>query len=374
MKLVLDHTENNVRLVKDTVSKKVSVAMDAREALAAFIAQVVQTVNMQASTTAGLYTDLEFDQNTQASIPLDVYYNEDAGLFSVWSQNMAGGLPSNFVHDVSELKVQTYSLDSAISWGRKHAEAARLNVIAKYLQRLANTIMIKQDFNAWTVVFKALANAVTLNKKHVIRSNTAGIFLLDDLNKLLTRARRINASYNNGTPDPMNGRGITDLIVSPEIMEQVRAFVYEPLNTRNGATVTSGATSIAAPESLREAVYQNAGVQSLFGLSLHELNEFGVGYAYNDLFDRLAGATTYAKADGSNAAAFDASASQLIVGLDASREVLVRPVEVDSDTRGQYTVTPDDQYPVRAEKQGYVVKVEEGRVCVDARPLTGLIV
>lgn len=373
-KITLDRTPEQVQLIQDLVTKDVTKRSDARLALAAFIARVIQEVIPQASTSGAIYSDLTFDQNSDATIPLDLYRDEAAGYFNIWSQAIAGGIPTQVTHGVSEMKVQTFSLDSAISFRYKWAEQSRLDVIAKSLTKLAQEFTIAQDLQAWTVAFTALAAATHNSKKHVVRSNTAGVLLLEDFNKLLTHAKRINASFNNGTPDPSRGRGITDLFVSPEIMEQIRAMAYQPQNTRSGATTTSGATSIAAPESLREQVFRNGGVSELYNISLHELLELGVGYAYNNLFDNLAGATEYVKFDGSGSAAFDGTTSQLLVGVDATRESLIRPVEVNTETRGQYTVEEDDSFVKRSGKFGYFVKVEEGRICIDDRCLLGLIV
>ena len=373
-KITLDRTPEQVQLIQDLVTKDVTKRSDARLALAAFIARVIQEVIPQASTSGAIYSDLTFDQNSDATIPLDLYRDEAAGYFNIWSQAIAGGIPTQVTHGVSEMKVQTFSLDSAISFRYKWAEQSRLDVIAKSLTKLAQEFTIAQDLQAWTVAFTALAAATHNGKKHVVRSNTAGVLLLEDFNKLLTHAKRINASFNNGTPDPSRGRGITDLFVSPEIMEQVRSMAYQPQNTRSGATTTSGATSIAAPESLREQVFRNGGVSELYNISLHELLELGVGYAYNNLFDNLAGATEYVKFDGSSSAVFDGTASQLLVGVDATRESLIRPVEVNTETRGQYTVEEDDSFVKRSGKFGYFVKVEEGRICIDDRCLLGLIV
>ncbi len=374
MKITLNRTPEQLTLLANMVSKDLAVRSAARQAFAEFVAKTVQEVIQQASTTAGIYTDLEFDQNSDATIPLDTYYDENAGLFTIWSQTIQGGLPTNSTQGVSELKLQTYSLDSAISFRNQWVEASRLDVVGKSLTRMAQEFMIRQDYNGWVVLLKALANASNRNKKHVIRADTAGVLILDTLNKLLTRAKRINASFNNGTPDPARTRGITDLYVSPEIMEQVRAIAYQPMNTRAGSVATSGATAIPAPESLREQVFRNGGASELYNITLNEINELGVGFDYNNMFAISAGATTYAKSDESGSATFNGATEQILVGVDKTRDALIRPVQVDSVSRGQLTMEEDDSFTKRSGKMGFFGKVEEGRVCLDARALQGLIV
>lgn len=373
MKITFDKTPEQVALIKNMAAKDKTISEPARESFAAAITPVIQEVILNASTLQGIYRDVPFDQNTEASIPFDTYFDEAAGLFTIWSQNTAGGLPSNFTHSVAELKVQTYTLETAVSFSKKYAAQSRLDVIAKAMTRMANEVQIKQDVNGWLVILKALANATTKSQQHVFRVSTAGLLQPEDFNKLKTRAKRINASYDNGTPDSTSARGVTDLYLSPEAMEQIRAMAYQPVNTRSGAVTASGASSIAAPDSFRSGLFNGGGITSFFDVVLHELNELGKGYKYNTVFDNMAGATTYTTAAGSGSAAFDGAATEIVVGFDASRDALFRPVEINEDSQGQLVVMPDDQFPARSEKFGFYAKVTEGRVIADARAIQGLI-
>jgi hypothetical protein len=372
MKITLNRTPEQVKLVQDLASKNKLVAEAAREALAAFMGPVIQKVINNSSTAAMIYTDLEFDQNTEASIPLDTYYGVGAGQFSVWSQSMAGGLPSNFASGVGELKVQTYNLSSAVSMLKKYAEQSRLDVVSATLTRLGQEILLKQNLNGWLVALSALAGAVTLTKAHTFRAATAGVLDLDTLSKLKTRAKRINASFANGTPDPANANGLTDLFLSPEMTEQIRAIAYNPQNTR-GIPDSNESTVLGAPESIRQEIFRNGGTTELYGITFHELNELGVGYSYNDIARAAFGSTSVTDSAGANGATFSGT-EQILVGVDMSRQGLIRPVEVSGEGRGQLVVSPDDQFVTRAKKLGFVAEVNEGRVVVDSRSLQGLLI
>src|SRR3712207_7001374 len=50
--------------------------------------------------------------------------------------------------------------------------------------------------------------------------------LLHDMNRMMTYLQRMYTSYTGGTPDAATPPGLTDLFVSPEIMEDIRAFAY----------------------------------------------------------------------------------------------------------------------------------------------------
>jgi hypothetical protein len=375
MKIQFEKNPEQIELIKALASENKTVAMQAQEAFAAFISDVVLQVLLQASTAGLVYRDIEFDEDDQPSIPLDLYYGQTEGTISVWSQTVGGGLPSSFVQGMNEMKVNTYRLDSAISMEKRYVRRARLDVVAAGLERMANELLVKQERNAWAVVLKALAEAQTQGKDHVIRTGTDGVFQLDDMNKLWTLIRRINAAYTGGTPSNLQFRGLTDIFVSPEVKEQIRGFAYQPMNTRTGSVgTTQSNTAIALPDGIREEIYRGAGTQEIFGVQIHELLELGFGRKYNDLFGAFSNKTFYAADGSSRSGSFSSSTDDLIVGIDSTRNAFLRPVAIQSESRGQVKVLPDDQFLARSQKVGFYSYVEEGRVVTDARAVVGLLV
>ena len=97
MRLKLKNTLEQVELIKKVGSRNVVESAEAMEALAAFVGPVIQKVLAQAGTAGMIYRDMEYNEDDSPSYPLDLYYNEAAGLVSVWAQNVAGGLPSNYI-------------------------------------------------------------------------------------------------------------------------------------------------------------------------------------------------------------------------------------------------------------------------------------
>lgn len=61
-----------------------------------------------------------------------------------------------------------------------------------------------------------------------------------------------------------------------------------------------------------------------------------------------------------------------MIGVDRTKDALIRPVVLDEGNTGDLSVLVDDQFSVRQNKIGYYGKVEEGRVCIDDRALVGL--
>ena len=391
MRLKLKNTPEQVELIKAMGSKNQLVAREASEAFAAFLGPVIQRVLQQAATAGAIYTDAPFILVEGASYPLYLYYNEtNDGYVSTWSQSVAGGLPtSQDVSAIQELKIATYRLDSAVSITKKYARQARLDVVSKLVERMSQEVLVKQETNAWAVALNALANASTSSVtassvgitglkagSHVIPAATESTFQLADLNKLMTLNKRINQSWAGGTPDAAYSAGITDLYVSPEIKEQIRAFAYQPMNTRAGSTGSGSdtSTSIALPDSIRTDVFNQAGMQEIYGVNIVELNELGIGQKYNTLFDEFDSGSIGPNASSGAHAASLAADDELLVGVDNSKGAFVRAIAQDSDTGDTFTTQPDDQFTQRNERIGFYGSLEEGRVCIDARAIVGLIV
>ena len=373
MKITLKRTPEQVELVKAMASRNRNVAYEAQVALAEFIGPVLAEVLNQAPTVSNLFQTLQFDADDNPSIPLDLYYNiSDEDYVQIWSQSHAGGLPSNQVlPTASELKLATYSLDTAVDFDRRYAAKSRMDVVSKTFTRVAQNILIKQETTSATLLMTALANATTNSLNHVQKTVQDDRFLLADLNELLTLAKRINTSWIGGTPTTRT-KGITDLLCSPEIVEDLRAMAYNPINTVEADGTAAGAQQgIAGPDEMRMDIYRNAGIPQFYGISIMELNELGANQKFTDLFTAQGG--SYTRPDGSGSEAF-ANGDDIVVGVDRSKDSLIRAVATDSESGSEFTLLADDQYSIRQNKIGYFGSVDEGRVVLDNRVLVGKMV
>lgn len=376
MKITFDYTPEQIELVKAMASKNRDTAYEAQAALAVLIQPMLAEVINQAPVLSNLFTEIRFNKDDNVSIPLDLYYDvTDEDYVEVWSQAQAGGLPTSTVlPTMSELKMSTYSLDTAVSFDKKYAAKSRLDVVSKTMSRVAQEILLKQNRQSANVIMTALANASTNGVQHVQRTQNAGNFVLHDLNELLTLAKRLLTSWYGGTPES-RGRGITDLIVSPEIVEKIRSMAYNPINTTTGPLGETGTDGIAAPDEMRMQIYRNAGLPEFYGISIMEFNEFGVGQTFNTVFDTAAGSTTYAQSDGSTGdAVFAGATTEILVGIDRTRDSLLKAIAVDEESDSTLSLAVDDQWSVRQGKIGWWGGIDEGRVCLDDRALVGKIV
>lgn len=372
MNITLKRTDEQVELVKAMASRNRDVAYEAQAALAEFMGPVLAEVINQAPTLSNLFSSFQFNADSNPSLPLDLYYDINADDYiKVYSTTVPGGLPTNQVlPTASELKFTTYRLDSAVSFDRRYALQSRLDVVGKSMTRVAQEILLKQESTSANLILGSLADAETNGEAHVMTQAAPTLgFTLADFNKLVTKAKRINTAWTGGTPDGAI-KGITDLIVSPETMEDLRALSYNPVNTKGAsgtATDPSGeplGSNIAAPESFRSSVFTSGGVPELYGIGLMEINELGPNRKFCNLMEQFMVGKDVTYSGGND----------LVIGIDRSRESLIRAIATDAETGAEFNLIADDQYSNRQQKLGWFGAIEEGRMVVDNRVLTGVVV
>ena len=380
MKITIKRTEDQLALVRAMGSNNREEAYEAQAAVAELLGPVVSEVINNAPTIGNLYTTLAYGEDDNPSLPLDLFHDiTDENYIQVYSQQVAGGLPYSQVFPAhNELKFSTYTLDSALAFDRKYVKQARLDVVSKTFTRLAQEVLIKQTKTAFNVLATALVkgqgNTATAGSQ-IIGSTTENRFVLDDFNRLITKSKRINSSWNGGTPIGGVTSGITDLLVSPEMVEQLRSMAYNPINTidadGSGVTATDGQV---APDQLRMELYGAAGLPSFYGINIMELNQLGIDQTFNKLFAAVVTAEGTTVVGGGNTGTFSQTVDEILIGVDRSKDALIRPVVIAEGTSSEMQILVDDQFSVRQNKIGYYGKLEEGRICIDDRALIGLAV
>lgn len=381
MNITLKRTQEQIELIQAMGSKNRDTAYEAQVALAEFIGPVINEVVSNAPTLSNLFTPLQYNADDNPSIPLDVYYDiSDEDYINVYSTNSPGGLPTNQVTPThSELKLMTYKLDTAISFDKKYASRSRLDVVSKSFTRAAQEILLKQERTSGNLLLGALAGATTTvngtSKKHTIQANQANRFLLDDLNAMMTLAKRIRPSWAGGTP-VAGSAGLTDIIVSPETVEDLREMAYNPINTRDadGAVAASADNLIAAPDAVRAPLFQSAGIPEFYGVSVMEIHELGPNSKFQKIFNVLDSSSIDNNPNGGRSAQTVGDDDDLVLGIDRSRDAFVRAIAVDQETGSEFNLVADDQYSIRQAKVGWFGSIEEGRVVLDDRAIVAVAV
>lgn len=376
MKITLKNSQDTVELIQAMASRDPLVRMEAQTAFAEFMGKVMAEAMANANTIGNLYSTLSYRSNTSPSIPLDLYADiTDVGYLNVWSQHQAGGLGTNEVRPTQqEMYVDTYNINSAISFDKKHAQNSRLDVISKSMTKLMQEILFIETNFAIGPIMNAVAAASTNGQAHIFRTAVSGRFLISDLSNMLTRFKRINTSWIKGTPTGTVGKP-TDVLLSPEAAEELRSMAYNAINTKTAPQSGAVKDGIAAPESIRAQMFDSTGIPTFFGIGFIELNEMGKNQRFNTVFDVAAGSTAYTDYVGGQSATFDGTASELMLAVDRSRDSIIRLVETDAESGSEFTLTPDNQFEVynRTNKIGYFGQETEGRLILDNRSLGGVL-
>lgn len=355
--------QDQIELIKAAGSKDLVTAAKAQEIMAKALSPVVKEVLNNVGTASLIYETVEYLESEAPVYPLDLYYDEGQGFVTVTQQGRAGSLATSEVVGVDDLQFTTALVDSAVSMKKNYARFGNLDVASKTITRMTQELLLQQENYSWNVITKALAESSSNGADHVIDVDSANNLGINDFNRLLTLFDDINASFSGGTSIEST-YGLTDLFLSPVAMEKIRAMAYQPINTK-GANHTTGAADSGVtqlPDEIRKAFFQSGSAPSIFGVTLHKLQELGDNKKYSALFD------TYFSAAGGTFATTD----QILIGLDLTRSAFIRPVSVESEVGSSVAIQVDDQFTAREDKMGWYAKIEEGRLALDAKAIIGL--
>ena len=357
-------------LLKAAASKDVEVSKQANEVFASVISSSLSRVLDPQSYSARIFGEaLTYDGENPPEIPLDPYFNLPDGAFKIWSNGFPGGLAYNEVSGNDYFRFRTVHMDTAIAWNRSYVESSVLpNIVERHIARLMDEMLLKIDYLAFSVLAEALGGAQTYGQSHVISSTAklAGAprkFQLDDISRLITKEKLLNASFANGTSRSATG-GVDLLLLSPFSMEEVRRMVYNPMNT-TAIPNTDESTAMPLPDELRMEVFRSGGASSLFGKELLELTEMSAGYPYSQLFRNpayytAAGLPTWGPTE------------ELVVGINTGMNAFARVVRTDGDGNS-LRLQPDDQHTARSRKTGYFVEWEGSFAGGNDRSIVGLV-
>lgn len=375
MKIRIQETPEQIELIKACASKDRLIAEEAKAAVAELVGPVISEVINNAPSVSNLYQTLPFSEDDNLSIALDLFHDvTDEDYIRIHSQSVAGGLSSNELYPAhDELKFKTYSLDSAVSLDKKYLRKGRSIDLSKVFTKMAQEFLLKQEKTSINQLLGALVAASTKVNgsstagNHIINSTTGDQLTLDDFNRLITLSKRLWSSFSSGTPVGGAMVGVTDLLVSPEMVEELRNMAYNPVNTRPGSITSSGATAIPATDEMRAQLMGQAGLPNFFGIGIIEILELGINQRYNKIFSAINVAA-------GNPKTFTQASDEILIGIDRSKESLIRPAIREEGISTEVNVMVDDQFVSRQNKLGWYGKIQEGRLVLEDRVLTGIIV
>jgi hypothetical protein len=372
MNISIEKTKKNAAIFRKMADEEdFQGAMKARQAFAAFIRDPILEVIEAYPALQSLFTNYQYDYGTPSTIPLAPLFDiRDAGFVRVWAQSRPGGLATSSNSDVSELPVSTYGVESAVAFPLNFVRAARVDVIAAYLEHMSQNFLKKTETNSAVVISAMIAQTTYQLRgtatRQVYRVATQGTIIPQDMNAVNRIMARVNTANIGGTPAGA-ARAVNKLVGSPEFVEKLRNTAFQALNTNN----TNGA--LGGPDQYRSEIYNAAGDLSWMGAQVVSLNDLGQNQPYNILFAAAGAGINFPGYAGGAAAAFAPGSEEVVYAFNTKVKSLARLTESNPDSGSTLRVLADNQFTNRAEELGFYAKMREGRVGLDGMGCVGLI-
>jgi len=370
MKIKLKNTPDQDALIRAMGSKDTDVSRKAMKIFANLVGPIAKKVIDETNIVDSLYDTLSVGEYEPRTIPLDDYFDvSQEDYVRVAMSSKPGDLSYSQVVGADDIPFTTFFVSSALAMTKKYLRAGRVNHAENAIRKMINEVVAKLKVQGIQPILDQVGNSTTNDLNHVIRSQTADQLVLEDFNKLQTRmARILTSQFGNTAPGGTSGtRSIDKMFMSPEMVEEIRGMAYNPQKVGTN-------TDFAAPESVREETYRSAGISSIYGTEIVQLNEMGVGADFSVYFNALSD-VAYEGHGGSGTAQFNVATEELILAVSNAETNGLLKVEIkDGETGSTFETQPDDQFVAREGKTGFYGQAEVGYIATNAKNLAAIIV
>ena len=285
-------TPEMVELLRQSGSNQFESACAAQKELAKALTLPLRQGVLNGDTIGGIFEAVNFQPGTAVEFPLDFLAPGSEKDFVAYTIPSQGRIPERHVEG-DFVMVPTYEVGSSIDFSLRYARDARWDIVGRALQVLEASFVRKMNDDGWHTIL-----AAGVGRGLLIYDSTADDgYFAKRLVALMKTAMRRNGGGNSTS---INRGKLTDLYVSPESMEDIRSW---------------DATEVDDFTRREVFVSDDYGLNKIFGVNLHDIDELGVGQAYNDYFDNTLSGT------------FPGTKVEIVVGLDLEkRDSFVMPV------------------------------------------------
>lgn len=328
----LNFTQEEIQAIKAQLAKAGSDNLAVASVAQADFAKAVETplrkVLLSGDIIKGIFTPEDFSTNPRVEYPLDLLTPGDERNFYAYVVPGHGRIPERRVES-DYLMIPTYMIGNAIDCTLRYIKFANWPVVQRMIEVMEAGFVKKMNDDGWQTILAAATDRNIL----VNDPNAAGGQFTPRLITLLRTFMRRNGGGNSATN---NRAALTDLYISPESLDDVRAWGLDLI-----------------PDAARNAIYTSpddgTDMVRIFGVNLHSLDELGEGQEYQLYYtSTLAGSLA-------------ASDYEICVGLDQSRnDAFVMPW-VDAPQ------VWEDNTLHRRGMFGMYGRAEMGFACLDSR-------
>lgn len=323
-------SDNFIALLKRTGDPRIEVATAAQREFAKALELPLRKGVLNGNILGNIFEIIQVEAGASTEYPLDLLPPGTEGEHIAYVNPGHGRIPERSVES-DFVTIPTFPVANQIDYLLRYARDARWDIAGRAMQVMEAGFVKKMNDDGW---YTLLAAAVDRNILIYDGDATAGMFT-KRLVSLMQTAMRRNAGGNTGS---VNRGRLTDLYVSPEALEDVRNWGLDQV-----------------PDAVRVSIYNapegGAPITNIFGVRLHDLDEFGVGQEYQTLFT---------SSDGLNGA-IQANDTELVIGLDQSaNDSFVMPVK-------EAVQIFEDPYMHRQQRIGFYGWAEMGFGVLDNR-------
>lgn len=317
-------TEELLELFKKSGSNVREEALQAQAEIAKAVELPLRQGIMYGDVTGGIFSSVV--DGTQ-EFPLDLLAPGTEGQYLAYTNPGYGYIPQRSVES-DYVRVASYQLANSIDFALRYAKKANWNILERSMRVFEGGFVKKINDDAWHTLLMAAADRNIL----VYDDDAAA----GQITKRLFSLMKITMKRNGGGNGPTSRGRLTDCYLSPEGIEDIRNWGIDQLD-----------------DASRREVYKSADngvpLTRIYGLTLHEMFEFGDGQEYQDYFLTDIGGS------------LASSDKELVIGLDlSSNDSFVMPV-----TEGLEVF--EDPVLHRQQRQGYYGWMELGFGVLDGR-------
>lgn len=320
--------ENIMELIVRSGNERPDVALAAQHELATALVTPLRQGVLVGDVVRQLYEPMVMPPGSSIEWPLDLLAPGEEDQHVAYTNPGHGRIAERSVEG-DYVMVPTYSIASSIDWLLRYAREARWDIVSRALQVLDASFVKKINDDGWHTMLSA---AVDRNILVYDADASQGQFTKRLISLMKTVMRR-NAGGN--TASVKRGR-LTDVYLSPEALEDVRNWGVDQID-----------------EITRREIFKagdGAGVITrIFGVNLHDLDEFGQGQEYQLFYTNQLGAAVHT------------NDVEMVVGVDnTANDSFIMPIKQEVE------VFPDPTLH-RHQRAGYYGWAELGFAILDNR-------
>lgn len=329
-----------IEALRATAHGDPSVRADAQRAFAAELEMPLRQGVFDRDNLGEIYEKQVLAPGATPNYPLDFIKPGDEDKFIAFTMPKQGRVPERHVEG-DELWVPTFQIANSIDWSLKYARDARFDVIMRAIKVYEAGFVRKINSDGWRTIIGAADG-----RGLVVNATTAAPFTGSTPGGTLTTPApaagefskelisRMKTAMTRGAGGNGNAGRLTDLYLSLEAMEDIRAWDVDEID-----------------EFTRREIFvsRDYGLAQIYGVTLHEMTEFGEGQEYEEFLETSLGR------------AHTGGLKEYCIGLDlTTSDSFVMPIRQELETF-------EDPALYREQRAGIYGWMEHGFAVLDPR-------